>query len=211
MQADILGSISDIGVFQETGEGSCPTPDPSNWSRPRTGGGSTGYPTGVFLDWQQFQAAYKDTRSPVDPTGKTVVPDPATWRSPIRICSRRLVNKLLAGPRPEMANAVRNLLGPRSNSVDPSPAPTAERPASARGYGGARIDLENLTTTDPASRLLVAAQLIWTLARSGRQGPYLINVDGAPLDDRFVDGWKTTDVAATDPGAVDGAPAGCTR
>jgi hypothetical protein len=70
------------------------------------------------------------------------------------------------------------------------------------------VDLENLTTTDPASRLLVAAQLIWTLARSDVKGPYLINVDGAPLDDRFVDGWKTTDVAATDPGAVDGAPAG---
>jgi hypothetical protein len=77
-----------------------------------------------------------------------------------------------------------------------------------RGYGGARIDLENLTTTDPASRLLVAAQLIWTLARADITGPYLIDVDGTALDDRFVDGWKTTDVAATDPGAADGATAG---
>jgi hypothetical protein len=77
-----------------------------------------------------------------------------------------------------------------------------------RGYGGARIDLENLTTTDPNSRLLLAAQLVWTLARSDVKGPYLINADGAPLDDRFVEGWKATDVAATDPGAVDGVSAG---
>ncbi|WP_289460311.1 hypothetical protein, partial [Klebsiella pneumoniae] len=72
----------------------------------------------------------------------------------------------------------------------------------------ARIDLENLTITDPNSRLLLAAQLVWTLARSDVKGPYLINADGAPLDDRFVEGWKTTDVAATDPGAVDGVSAG---
>ena len=77
-----------------------------------------------------------------------------------------------------------------------------------RGYGGARVDLENLTTTDPHSRQLVAAQIIWTLARADIKGPYVINADGAALDDRFDDGWNTTDVAATDPGAVDGASAG---
>ncbi len=77
-----------------------------------------------------------------------------------------------------------------------------------RGYGGARIDLENLSTTDPHSRQLLAAQIIWTLARAGINGPYVINADGAALDDRFADGWNTSDVAATDPGAADGAAAG---
>jgi len=77
-----------------------------------------------------------------------------------------------------------------------------------RGYGGARIDLEKLSTTDPHSRQLLAAQIIWTLARADIRGPYVINADGAPLDDRFADGWTTSDVAATDPGVADGAGAG---
>ena len=49
------------------------------------------------------------------------------------------------------------------------------------------------------------------MARADIKGPYVINSDGAALDDRFADGWAATDVAATDPGAVDGAthrPAG---
>ena len=77
-----------------------------------------------------------------------------------------------------------------------------------RGYGGARIDLDNLSTTDPHTRQLIAAQIIWTLARAGINGPYIINADGTALDDRFAQGWDTADVAASDPGAADGAGAG---
>jgi hypothetical protein len=55
---------------------------------------------------------------------------------------------------------------------------------------------------------LLAAQLIWTLARADVKGPYLINADGAALDDRFADGWQTTDVAATDPGGLDSGATG---
>jgi hypothetical protein len=36
----------------------------------------------------------------------------------------------------------------------------------------------------------------------------VLNADGAALDDRFADGWSTSDVAATDPGADPGAAAG---
>jgi hypothetical protein len=36
----------------------------------------------------------------------------------------------------------------------------------------------------------------------------VINADGAALDDRFAEGWSTSDVAATDPGADSGAAAG---
>lgn len=209
MQADILGSLSDIGVF-ETAEGKLPDPGPIELVQTPNGWRINRLPTGVFLDWQQFQAAYKRyTLYFVDPTGKTVVPDPRyVAETDPDLLATELVNKLLAGPRPEMANTVRNLLGPPLKLRGPLTRADGGKTGVGRGYGGARIDLENLTTTDPASRLLVAAQLIWTLARSDVKGPYLINVDGAPLDDRFVDGWKTTDVAAADPGAVDGAPAG---
>jgi len=209
MQAEILGSLSDIGVF-ETGDGELPDPGPIELVQTPDGWRINRLPNGVFLDWKQFQSAYKRyTLYFVDPTGTTVVPDPRYVAvSDPELLATELVNKLIAGPRPEMAEAVRNLLGPPLTLRGPVTRADGGKTGVGRGYGGARIDLENLTTTDPNSRLLLAAQLVWTLARSDIKGPYLINADGAPLDDRFVDGWKTTDVAATDPGAVEGAPAG---
>ncbi len=209
MQAEILGSLSDIGVF-ETGEGALPDPGPIELVQTADGWRINRLPNGVFLDWKQFQSAYKRyTLYFVDPTGETVVPDPRYVAvSDPELLATELVNKLIAGPRPEMAKAVRNLLGPPLTLRGPVTRADGGKTGVGRGYGGARIDLEDLTTTDPSSRLLLAAQLVWTLARSDINGPYLINADGAPLDDRFVDGWKTTDVAATDPGAVTGASAG---
>ncbi len=209
MQAEILGSLSDIGVF-ETGEGALPDPGPIELVQTADGWRINRLPNGVFLDWKQFQSAYKRyTLYFVDPTGETVVPDPRYVAvSDPELLATELVNKLIAGPRPEMAKAVRNLLGPPLTLRGPVTRADGGKTGVGRGYGGARIDLEDLTTTDPSSRLLLAAQLVWTLARSDINGPYLINADGAPLDDRFVDGWKTTDVAATDPGAVNGASAG---
>ena len=209
MQAEILGSLSDIGVF-ETGEGKLPDPGPIELVQTADGWRINRLPNGVFLDWQKFQSSYKRyTLYFVDPTGKTVVPDPRYVAvSDPELLATELVNKLIAGPRPEMAKAVRNLLGPPLKMRGPVTRADGGKTGVGRGYGGARIDLENLTTTDPNSRLLLAAQLVWTLARSDVKGPYLINADGAPLDDRFVEGWKATDVAATDPGAVDGVSAG---
>lgn len=209
MQAEILGSLSDIGVF-ETGDGQLPDPGPIELVQTPNGWRINRLPNGVFLDWAQFQSTYKrNTLYFVDPTGTTVVPDPRYVAvSDPDLLPTELVNKLTAGPRPEMAKAVRNLLGPPLKLQGPVTRADGGKSGIGRGYGGARIDLENLTTTDPASRTLVAAQLIWTLARADVKGPYQINADGAPLDDRFVDGWKTTDVAATDPGAADASTAG---
>jgi len=209
MKADILGSLSDIGVF-ETAEGQLPDPGPIELVQTSGGWRINRLPNGVFLDWQQFQATYKrNTLYFVDPTGKTVVPDPRYVAvSDSDQLATELVTKLIAGPRPEMVNTVRNLLGPPLKLRGPVTRADGGKTGVGRGYGGARIELENLTTTDPHSRQLLAAQLIWTLARADIKGPYVINADGAPLDDRFADGWNTTDVAATDPGAVDGAAAG---
>ena len=209
MKAQILGSLSDIGVF-ETGEGELPDPGPIELVQTSSGWRINRLPNGVFLDWQEFQATYKrNTLYFIDPTGTTVVPDPRYVAvSDPDLLATELITKLLVGPRPEMAKAVRNLLGPPLKLRGPVTRADGGKTGVGRGYGGARIELESLTTTDPSSRQLLAAQLIWTLARADIKGPYLIEVDGAALDDRFVDGWKTTDVAATDPGAVDGATAG---
>ena len=209
MRADILGSLSDMGVF-ETGEGALPDPGPIELIKTSDGWRIDTLPNGVFLDWQQFQETYKrNTLYFVDPTGKTVVPDPryVAVSEPDQLATE-LVSMLIAGPRPEMAKTVRNLLDDPLKLSGPVTRADGGKTGVGRGYGGARIDLENLSTTDPHSRQLLAAQIIWTLSRAGINGPYVINADGAALDDRFADGWTTADVAATDPGAADGAAAG---
>jgi len=209
MRADILGSLTDIGVFQ-TGEGALPDQGPIELVKTSGGWRIDRLPNGVFLDWQQFQSTYKrNTLYFADPTGKTVVPDPryVAVSDPDQLATE-LVSKLIAGPRPEMANTVRNLLGPPLNLRGPVTRADGGKTGIGRGYGGARVELENLSTTDPHSRQLLAAQLIWTLDRADIKGPYVITVDGAALDDRFADGWATSDVAATDPGAAEGAAAG---
>ena len=209
MRADILGSLSDVGVF-ETGEGALPDPGPIELVKTPGGWRIDRLPNGVFLDWQQFQSTYKrNTLYFADPTGHTVVPDPRYVAvSDSDQLATELVSKLIAGPRPEMTNTVRNLLGPPLKLRGPVTRADGGKTGVGRGYGGARVDLESLSTTDPHSRQLLAAQIIWTLSRAGINGPYVINADGAALDDRFADGWDTSDVAATDPGAADGAAAG---
>ncbi|WP_099020352.1 MtrAB system accessory lipoprotein LpqB [Mycolicibacterium palauense] len=209
MKADILGSLSDIGVF-ETGDGPLPDPGPIELIKTSDGWRIDKLPNGVFLDWQQFQETYKrHTLYFVDPTGTTMVPDPryVAVSDPDQLATE-LVSKLIAGPRPEMANTVQNMLGQPLRLRGPVTRADGGKTGVGRGYGGARVELENLSTTDPHSRTLLAAQIIWTLARADIKGPYVIEVDGAALDDRFADGWSTSDVAATDPGAARGASAG---
>ncbi|MGH3633208.1 MtrAB system accessory lipoprotein LpqB [Mycobacterium sp.] len=209
MRADILGSLSDMGVF-ETAEGVLPDPGPIELVKTPGGWRIDRLPNGVFLDWQQFQATYKrNTLYFADPTGRTVVPDPryVAVSDPDQLATE-LVSKLIAGPRPEMSKSVHNMLAPPVRLRGPVTRADGGKSGVGRGYGGARIDLERLTVADPHSRQLLAAQLIWTLARADIKGPYVINADGAALDDRFAEGWKATDVAATDPGAADGVAAG---
>jgi hypothetical protein len=209
MRADILGSLSDVGVF-ETAEGALPDPGQIDMVKTPDGWRIDKLPNGVFLDWQQFQETYKrHTLYFVDPTGKTVVPDPryVAVSDPDQLATE-LVSKLITGPRPEMVNTVRNLLAPPLRLRGPVTRADGGKTGIGRGYGGARVELESLSTTDPHSRQLLAAQIIWTLARADIKGPYVINADGAALDDRFADGWDTSAVAATDPGAADGASAG---
>ncbi|QUR66632.1 MtrAB system accessory lipoprotein LpqB [Mycobacterium spongiae] len=209
MRADILGSLSDMGVF-ETAEGQLPDPGPIELVKTSGGWRIDRLPNGVFLDWQQFQATYKrHTLYFADPTGQTVVPDPRYVAvSDSDQLATELVSKLLAGPRPEMVHTVRNLLAPPLRLRGPVTRADGGKSGVGRGYGGARVDLEKLSTTDPHSRQLLAAQIIWTLARADVGGPYVINADGAPLEDKFAEGWTTSDVATTDPGVADGASVG---
>ncbi len=66
---------------------------------------------------------------------------------------------------------MRNLMGAPLKMIGPVTRADGSKTGIGRGYGGARVELENLTTTDPHSRQLLAAQIIWTLARLRYQGP----------------------------------------
>ncbi|AMC56699.1 lipoprotein LpqB [Mycobacterium tuberculosis variant bovis] len=169
----------------ETAEGQLPDPGPIELVKTSGGWRIDRLPNGVFLDWQQFQETYKrNTLYFADPTGKTVVPDPRYVAVSDRDqLATELVSKLLAGPRPEMARTVRNLLAPPLRLRGPVTRADGGKSGIGRGYGGARVDMEKLSTTDPHSRQLLAAQIIWTLARADIRGPYVINADGAR--------WKT--------------------
>ena len=80
MRADILGSLSDMGVF-ETAEGALPDPGDIELVKTSDGWRIDRLPNGVFLDWQQFQQTYKrHTLYFVDPTGKTDGARPALLR-----------------------------------------------------------------------------------------------------------------------------------
>lgn len=102
MRADILGSLSDMGVF-ETAEGVLPDPGPIELVKTSGGWRIDRLPNGVFLDWQQFQATYKrNTLYFADPTGKTVVPDPRYVAVPDHDqLATELVSKLIAGRGPK--------------------------------------------------------------------------------------------------------------
>jgi hypothetical protein len=209
MRADKLGSLSDMGVF-ETAEGQLPDPGPIELVKTPGGWRIDRLPNGVFLDWQQFQATYKrNTLYFADPTGKTVVPDPRYVAvADHDQLATELMSKLIAGPRPEMAKSVHNMLATPVRLRGPVTRADGGKSGVGHGYGGVRVDLELLNIADPHSRQLLAAQIIWTLARADIKGPYVIKADGAALDERFADGWNTTDVAATDPGVAWGAAAG---
>lgn len=209
MGADILGTLSDVGVF-ETAEGVLPDQGPIELVKTSEGWRIDRLPHGVFLDWKQFQDTYKrHTLYFVDQTGQTVVPDPryVVVSDPDQLATE-LVSKLIVGPRPEMARTVRNLLAAPLRLNGPVTRADGGSTGVGRGYGGARIELQGLTASDPQSAKLLAAQLIWTLSRADLKGPYVIDADGAALDERFTAGWTAGDVAATDPGAADGAAAG---
>ena len=88
-----------------------------------------------------------------------------------------------------MANAVHRLLGPPLKLGPGHPRADGGKTGSAAATAapGWTWRTHHHRPGKPAT---VAAQIIWTLARSGRQGSLPVNVDGAPLDDRFVDGWE---------------------
>ncbi|MFC7447542.1 MtrAB system accessory lipoprotein LpqB [Rhodococcus daqingensis] len=164
-------------------------------------------PPGVIMDRPQFLKSYqRNALYFLDPGEAAVVPDLRWISARQENLPERLVDLLITGPKPVLANAVGNQLG----NLSAAPITKADGRAEGvgTGFGGVRIDFQGAAGLDQRRRELLAAQVVWTLAAAEISGPYVLLADGKPLDERFPQGWTTADVASTNPTASASAGVG---
>ncbi|MFN3602778.1 MAG: LpqB family beta-propeller domain-containing protein [Dietzia sp.] len=150
-------------------------------------------PPGVVIERTEFVSTYaqRDLFF-LSGSGDSLVPD-TRWTAADRTdLGFSLVNLLATGPRPGLESAVLSRV-PTSVSVRPDETADGERGS------GTTIDFTGLPVLSGQATVQFAAQVVWTLARSDVPGPYRLERDGAPLDERYVDGWTTEDVLTFDP------------
>ncbi|MBB1039648.1 hypothetical protein G6025_16865, partial [Dietzia natronolimnaea] len=150
-------------------------------------------PPGVVIERTEFVSTYaqRDLFF-LSGSGDSLVPD-TRWTAADRTdLGFSLVNLLATGPRPGLESAVLSRV-PSSVSVRPDETTEGE------DVSGTSIDFTGLPVLSSQATTQFAAQVVWTLARADVPGPYRLERDGAPLDERFVDGWTTEDVRTFDP------------
>lgn len=164
---------------------------------------------GVVMDRPQFLNGYQ-RRSLyfVDPSGRTVVPDPRWIAATQDQTAAQLIDLLIEGPKAALAPAVRTELGSGVSVRGPITKADGRTTQVGVGLGGVRIDFLGLKPLGKESREMLAAQVIWTLANAEITGPYVLLADGQPLDERFPNGWTTADVASMNPLATSSATIG---
>lgn len=148
-------------------------------------------PRGVMIDRTQFTSSYRthNVYFP-SPSGERLVADPRWVYATGGTVADQVIDLVVGGPSAEVAPAVDPVL-PGSDSVRAS--------VDTTNAGGRIITFAGLGNVDARGRALFAAQVIWTLSGADVPGPYVIQADGAPLDERYADGWTTADVASLDP------------
>ncbi|SIS15724.1 Sporulation and spore germination [Williamsia sterculiae] len=150
-------------------------------------------PAGAILDRTVFENSYQSHSLYFPSTdGRRLVADPRWLYAANRQLPDQLIGLLIQGPSDDIARAVNNPFNAGSNL----------RGSITTDGGGVRMDLTGLVDTDDQVRTLLAAQIVWTLARNEIPGPYRIDADGVALLDKYPGGLQTTDVAALDPTAV---------
>ena len=157
-------------------------------------------PVGVVMDREQFESSYRPHVLYYPSTDdQHLVADPRWMYSGGDQLADQLIGLLIAGPVEDLRGAVTNEFPARSSlhgSIESLPT------------GGIRLDLAGLNGVGDAERNRLAAQIIWTLSESEITGPYVIDADGAPLDERHSDGWQTSDVKSLDPSPAPDSPMG---
>lgn len=150
-------------------------------------------PPGVVIERTEFFSTYAQRELFfLSGSADSLVPDPRWTAADRRDLGYSLVNLLATGPRRPLDGAVVSRV-PASVSVRPS------EPGSGNDQPGTTIDFTGLPVLSSQATTQFAAQVVWTLARSDVPGPYRLERDGAPLDERYADGWTTEDVLDFDP------------
>ena len=150
-------------------------------------------PPGVVIEKSEFFSTYAQRELFfLAGSADSLVPDPR-WTAANRTdLGYALVNLLATGPRQALEGSVLSRV-PASVSVRPSENDHDEdRP-------GTTIDFTGLPVLSSQATTQFAAQVVWTLARSDVPGPYRLERDGAPLDERYSEGWTTEDVRDFNP------------
>lgn len=190
LRAERVGSLDPGGIFREEGGQLEVT---IGLSRQDGQWRIDELPPGVVIEQAEFFSTYaqRDLFF-LSESGDTLVPD-LRWTAADRTdLGFSLVNLLATGPRPELADAVVSRV-PTSVSVRPSESEGAD------DLPGTTIDFTGLPVLSSQATTQFAAQVVWTLARADVPGPYRLERDGAPLDERHQGGWTTEDVRGFDP------------
>lgn len=156
----------------------------------------------LVIDTEQFRLVYRRYLLYFpDPTGRTLVPD-ARWLAGARSrLASDLLLLLVRGPRATLKDAVYNPFGANAGIRGAVSDAQGNPRDPGVGSGGVRVDLTGLPRVEPDAARLVAGQIVWSLAGADVQGPYVITVDGSPLDDKHQSGWNPNDVASISPNA----------
>ena len=190
LRAEKVGSLDPGGIFKEdVGQLEVTiglTRSDGQWRIDRL-------PPGVVLERTEFFSTYaqRDLFF-LSGSGESLVPDPRWTAADRSDLGYSLVNLLATGPRPELTASVLSRV-PSSVSVRPDEGDGGE------GRAGTTIDFTGLPVLSSQATAQFAAQVVWTLARADVPGPYRLERDGAPLDERYSEGWTTEDVRSFDP------------
>ncbi|MFE3254839.1 MtrAB system accessory lipoprotein LpqB [Nocardia sp. NPDC059091] len=160
-------------------------------------------PPGVIVEQAAFAKSYHrySLFFPNLP-GQAMVPD-LRWISARKDqLAQRLLGLLAQGPQSALAPAVRNPMGAPVTLRGPITRANGDVDNVGVGGGGLSVDFSGATALDPPTRDVMAAQIVLTLSGADVLGPYLLNADGKPLDDRYAGGWQRGDVDARSPDTI---------
>ncbi|AEF42228.1 MtrAB system accessory lipoprotein LpqB [Hoyosella subflava] len=166
-------------------------------------------PSGVIIERPHFLSHYeRQAIYFLDPTGRRLVPD-LRW---VAVNPEQIVPQLMAmlmdGPSTNLAPGVTSQFSEEVRLRGPITKADGRTTQVGVGLGGIKMDLQGLAASGADERRRLAAQIIWTLDHADIPGPYVIEADGAPLDESLPTGWTRQDVASMDPNAAASADVG---
>lgn len=160
-------------------------------------------PDGVVMERQ----AFLDNNRPrniyfLDPAGNHLVTDRRWLYRGVNDGATNLLTKLKNGPSAPLVPGVTTVLNPNASiSVEAGPVTNSE---------GRKVEITGLGDVSEELRVMLAAQIVWTLDMAVLPGPWILMADGKPLVPTHDGPWtKDTDVIQLfDPNHLPGDSAG---